>query len=222
MRSFLESLPMLLAAGIAGGLHCAGMCGGLALLVTGARTSSRAWAFVPYLAGKAWSYALLGGLAGAIGHTVLRAAPLGIGMRALALVSGCLLLLLGLQLLGVWPATGAGLGWLRPASGLFAGIAREGGPWGGLLLGAVNGFLPCPLVYAFLGMAAATGSVPWGAFTGLMLGLTSALPLGLCALGGHALKPLAGRRLPQLGGMLMLLMALVTLFRGLATTGAHH
>jgi hypothetical protein len=213
---------MLLAVGMAGGLHCAGMCGGLAVLATGAKQRGRALSLLLYLAGKAWSYALLGALGGAIGHTIMKAAPLGVGMRALALVSGLLLLLAGLQLLGVAGGSPAGLGWLRPISNYFTRLARDGGPWGTLLFGAANGLLPCPLVYVFLGMAAATGSVIGGAASMLVLGITSSLPLTLCALGGYGITAMAGRRLPQLGGVLMILMALVTLYRGVAGTGAHH
>jgi sulfite exporter TauE/SafE len=222
MPHFIDSLPMLLAAGVAGGLHCAGMCGGLALLATGARERGRVLSLLVYLAGKAWSYAVLGALGGALGHTIVQAAPLGMGMRALALASGLLLLLLGLEWLGALGGTTAGLGWLRPIYDYFARLAREGGPWGALLFGAANGFLPCPLVFVFLGMAAATSSAFWGSASMLVLGITSSLPLALCAFGGYGITTLAGRRLPRLGGMLMILMALVTLYRALASTGAHH
>lgn len=222
MERFLSSLPMLLAVGMAGGLHCAGMCGGLALLATGAQERGRNLSLLMYLAGKGWSYVVLGALAGVLGHAIAQAAPVGMGTRILAIASGALLLFLGLQLLGVLRETTAGLGWLRPVSELFGRLARESGRLGKLLLGVANGFLPCPLVYGFVGLAAATGSLVWGASTMLVLGITSAVPLALCALGGYRLTGLAGRRLPQFGGVLLLVMAAVTLYRGLVDAGAAH
>jgi sulfite exporter TauE/SafE len=219
---FIDSLPMLVAAGAAGGLHCAGMCGGLALVATGASERGRVPSLLLYLTGKAWSYAVLGALAGALGHTVVQAAPLGIGTRALALASGLLLLLVGFQLLGIMGGATAGAGCLRPVYEYVTRLARGGGAWGKLLFGAVNGFLPCPLVYVFLGMAATTGSVLWGSASMLVLGVISSLPLAICAFGGYGLSALAGRRLPRLGGALMILMALLTLYRGFASTAVHH
>ncbi len=58
---------------------------GLALVATGASERGRVSSLLLYLAGKAWSYAVLGALAGALGHTIVRLAPLGIGARALAI-----------------------------------------------------------------------------------------------------------------------------------------
>jgi len=222
MEHFFSNLPMLLAVGMAGGLHCAGMCGGLTLLATGAQSRGRALSLFLYLAGKASSYVLLGVLAGALGQTIAKAAPLGLGSRILAVVSGVLLLLLGLQLLGLRRVSGLDAAWLQPVSGFLGRLAREGGWRGKLLLGAANGFLPCPLVYVFLGLAAATGSPIPAAGTMLVLGITSALPLAVLSLGGYKLTSLAGRRLPQVAGVLMLVMAVATLYRGLAPPGAGH
>jgi sulfite exporter TauE/SafE len=76
-------LWMLAGMGLAGSLHCAGMCGPLAALAASGR---RAWLEFPlYLIGKASAYIFLGTLVGALGEHLLRAAPLGLGARALAL-----------------------------------------------------------------------------------------------------------------------------------------
>ncbi len=222
MTHFYAMLPMLLAMGAAGMLHCAGMCGGLVLLATGARRQGRAAAVVLYLLGKAWSYALLGAAAGVAGQTIARTAPAGWGSRSLAIVSGGLLLFLGLQFMGVLKETTAGFGWLRPLSDSIAHLARESGWLGKLMLGVANGFLPCPMVYGFVGMAAMTGSMAGGAASMIVLGLTSSVPLVLCAWGGYRLGGLAGRRLPLAGGLLALLVGVMVLYRGFALSGAAH
>jgi sulfite exporter TauE/SafE len=220
MSHFVSTLPMLFAMALAAGLHCAGMCGGLAILATEARKGGRLLALALYLSGKAFAYVFLGAIAGALGETIIKAAPLGIGSRALALGGGALLLVVGLELLGVTSGVTAGARWFAEVSNVLARLAG-GGPAGILLLGSANGLLPCPLVYGFLGLAAATGSAIWGAATMLVLGITSAVPLVSCSLIGTRLATLRRLRIEILGGVLMLIMAVLTLYRGFAA-GAHH
>lgn len=219
MTHFTMAFPMLLAMGLAGALHCAGMCGGLAILATSSRSIVK---LVLYLAGKASSYLVLGALAGAAGEAVVRAAPLGIGSRGLAFAGGLLLAAAGLESLGFLriPALGA-----ERVSRAAAGIARlaAGTASGTLLVGAANGLLPCPMVYGFLAVAAATGSAVWGTATMAVLGFTSALPLALCSLLGYRFTLWKTVRMDRVAGILMLLMAALTLYRGmLSPTLAHH
>jgi sulfite exporter TauE/SafE len=207
LTAFLQSLPMLLAMGAAGMLHCAGMCGGLAAL---------AGRGVLYHTGRAASYLFLGTLAGALGEAVLRIAPLGAGARVLAVAGGALLLAAGLESLGLVRLPGLAV----PArfAAAIAGLVR-GGPAGSLVVGFANGLLPCPLVYAFLALAAATGSAVEGAATLLVLAAVSAVPLTFCSL-------IAGRfrAARHAAGVLMIAMAALTVYRGLSLSGplCHH
>ena len=140
---------------------------------------SRRWpdAGLLYTLGRATAYVFLGTLAGALGEAVVRAAPLGAGARVLAVAGGLLLLAAGLESLGLVRIPGL----VAPErfAAAIAGLAR-GGPAGSLLFGFLNGLLPCPMVYGFLGMAAATGSVAGGAATMLTLAATSTVPLLAC------------------------------------------
>jgi sulfite exporter TauE/SafE len=200
------NLPLLFLMGISGSLHCAGMCGPLAALA-GAR------GLPLYLAGKSSTYVLLGALAGAFGETVLR---FGVGTRALAIIAGALLLLTGLHSLGVLRDSMFGVGVLARAAGTIASLAGQGFA-GKLVLGTANGFLPCPMTYAFVAMAAATASPLQGAATMLVLGITTAIPLTISALAARRI--LRRVPLPLVSGALMLLAAAVTIYRGFA--GAH-
>ncbi len=76
------------------------------------------------------------------------------------------------------------------------------------------GLLPCPLVYAGLAAAAASGSAAAGAgiLAGVALGTLPALAL-VAAFGG-ALPRLARQRLARVAGALLLLAGLITLARG--------
>jgi uncharacterized protein len=161
-------LSMFLAGLIGSASHCAAMCGPFVLAQT-SETMARlevgsgelrrlaGAALLPYHAGRAFTYVLL---------AVLLSLPLQLMARlpqlrfipALALMLGALLFLVlgfrGLRgSLESGPA-GAGIGaWLgRLAKPLFAK------PWGwhGVGLGMVLGFLPCGLLYAAIGAAAAT------------------------------------------------------------------
>ena len=207
-----STLAMLFGMGLAGGLHCAAMCGPLALLATAG--PARLVSLCLYLTGKTSSYFLLGALAGALGETVLRAAPLGLGSRLLAWSSGLLLLLVALESLGILRKLPLGLGWLTAASGFLTSLAKEGGAMGKLLLGSANGLLPCPMTYGFLALADASGSPVRGAATMLVLGITSALPLALCALVGHRLTGL--KKFPAVTGLVILAVGLLVVYRGFA------
>ena len=161
-------LSMFLAGLVGSASHCAPMCGPFVLAQTG-ETMTRlpvgsgelrrlaGAALAPYHAGRAVTYILL---------AVLLSLPLRLMSQlphlrfipAFALLLGALLfLVLGFRGLrgslesGLWGAgLGARLG--RIAKPLFAK------PWGwrGLGLGMVLGFLPCGLLYAAIGAAAAT------------------------------------------------------------------
>jgi sulfite exporter TauE/SafE len=203
------NLPLVFLMGISGSLHCAGMCGPLAALA-GAR------GLPLYLVGKTSTYVLLGALAGAFGETVLR---FGVGTRALALAAGALLLLTGLHSLGVLRDSMVGVGVFAPAARAVASLAGQGSA-GKLVLGAANGFRPCPMTYAFVAMAAATASPLRGAATMLVLGITTALPLTISTLAARRI--LRRVPLPLLTGALMLLASAVTIYRGFAGARACH
>ena len=142
--------------GLAGSLHCAGMCGPLALALPGSGNSASSFVFgrVAYNLGRIVTYSLLGAVFGLIGRTFLLAGFqrwLSIGL-GLALLLG----LFGSRKLGLWaPVTflverlkRRMSFWLRRRSLVSLGV-----------LGLFNGLLPCGLVYVAGAGAAATGGV---------------------------------------------------------------
>jgi sulfite exporter TauE/SafE len=216
-QAFLVAASLTLAASV----HCVGMCGGFVLAVSGPSLGAR----LPRLSsalllqlGKATTYAFLGALAGALGARFAHAASLSWGPRLLALLAGLGLALAGLTLLGLrarsgvgrWSAAVAAV-WQRSLAPLLA--ARPKGS--SLVVGLAMGFLPCPLVYAGLAAAAATGAAAPGALTmaGVALGTVPALTL--VALFGSALKVAARRHLAWAAGALLLVVGVVTAARGL-------
>lgn len=132
-----------LLMGVAGSLHCAGMCSPLVM----ALTSGRPFQYkVLYNAGRILTYGSLGLIAGEIGSLVQIPAFQGV----LSLVLGSVMILMGLgSIQGIRiPLLTAGLqrlnSWLRK---LFGSILRQKNSASMVSLGFLNGLLPCGLTY---------------------------------------------------------------------------
>ena len=161
---------MIFAAGFLGSFHCIGMCGGFACALGrdprgGAATVER---HLLYNFGRLTTYCFLGALAGALGQAVSTAhgaavpslyGPLDTAQRVLAVVAGLLMIAMALQFFGLFhgfrrAAMGFGGSTLALSLRSLLATRSRAAP---IALGVFNGFLPCPLVYAFAAQAASTG-----------------------------------------------------------------
>ncbi len=215
-------LVSVLLIGLLGSMHCMGMCGGFALVL--ARTSSKRGPVIRrqalYYTGKTVTYALLGGIAGGMGHAL---GALFSGFQSvLSLSLGVVLVLIGLGLLGMirnvetMPFMTAP--WQR-LSRLLGVQLNTSSPAGAFGLGLVNGLLPCGLVYAALAVGTATGTAIEGALVMSVFGLSTVPALVLAASAGLLLKPAWRLRINQISGIVILVLGLITITRGLP--GAH-
>jgi hypothetical protein len=163
------------AVGLLGGVHCLGMCGGIAASLAGEGGRHPAWAVrLAYNAGRVGSYGLAGAVAGGVGGAGLLLGSLLPVQVVFYVVANLLLVGLGLYLAGwtgfVSRIEGPGRRlWahLQPLAGRLL-PARSIGQ--GLALGAVWGWIPCGLVYSVLGTALLTGSPAGGATVMLAFG----------------------------------------------------
>ena len=140
------------------------------------------------------------------------------GQVAGTILAGAAALLMGaiaLQILGVWQlpvvsglATVFG-GLVTPVSAL-PPVPR------GLLIGVVNGFLPCPLVYAFVAKAAHQAQLRDALTTMAILGLATVPVLIATAVIGRPITGVIRVHAYRLLGVLLLLFALYTAWRGVA------
>ncbi|MGH8500988.1 MAG: sulfite exporter TauE/SafE family protein [Gammaproteobacteria bacterium] len=155
---------LIFLAGLAGSLHCVGMCGGFACAIgpdPRGRTATAVRHLI-YNTGRVTTYCFLGALAGYLGaHFILlwEGSALGIAQRLLAGVSGALMMLIGLQFFGFFQGVNrrlTGLGGQLFTQAL-RDLLKDPHPAAPLAFGVLNGFLPCPLVYAFAAQAAASG-----------------------------------------------------------------
>ncbi|NMG74863.1 sulfite exporter TauE/SafE family protein [Aromatoleum diolicum] len=160
--------------GLLGGTHCVSMCGGIvgALTVNMPGQARRQWpVHLAYNLGRIGTYAVLGGLLGALGTVGMLFSDILPIQLSLYVLANLMLVALGLYLTGftrlLAPVELVGLRlWQRiqPFTARFI-PARSVGQ--ALPLGLLWGFLPCGLVYSVLTTALVTGSAARGA--GLML-----------------------------------------------------
>mgnify|MGYP001093099862 CR=1 FL=1 len=197
------SLLTACLAGLLGGAHCVGMCGGIvaAMSLQGGRRQPLSF-HLGYNLGRLTSYGLAGALAGLVGSAAFlseRLLPLQTGLYVLAQV---VLILMGLYLAGLsravlWLERAGGGLWqrLQPAFGRLLPIRNFSGA---LSAGLVWGWLPCGLVYSVLVTALASGGAISGALLMLAFGLGT-LP-NLLAMGWAAerLRALAANRAVKL------------------------
>jgi hypothetical protein len=206
-----------LAFGFLGSVHCLGMCGPLALSLPGAGAAR--WRFAAertlYNLGRAFTYAALGGVIGALGMLVAFSGyqqylSLGIGV----LMVGAVLVPWVARTLGALeqrPARFIGT-LMRPLHRLY----RRGGFAAMLAVGMLNGLLPCGFVYAALATSVTAGSVTTSmAFMGAFgLGTVPAM-LGL-SFAGRFISLAWRRRLQRLVPLGLLVVGVLLILRGLA------
>lgn len=211
------------AAGIVGSVHCVGMCGGFACALCSSRDRSLWRRQLLYNLGRVSTYVFLGGLAGMAGALIVHEGAVwgSAPQRLLAVVSGALLIVIALQFFGYRLSARFGRAAILTDS-LAAGlqsVARSPRPSGPLALGVLNGFLPCPLVYAFAVQAAATAAVLPGMALMAVFGLGTFPAMLLMGFGGAALGPRLKRA--QVAGTLLLVLGIITLARAMLPAPLH-
>ena len=202
-----------LILGLAGSLHCAGMCGPLMVALSGARRQQGRLvrSQVVHQLGRLAAYMLLGLAFGMAGKALVfagfqRWVSLGLGVAVLAVWG-----------LGRWlPLSAApirAVSYLKSALG--RRLHRPG--WASqLMLGGLNGLLPCGLVYVACAGAAATGGLLSGASYMLVFGLGTVPMMLTIGLGGSWLQRVTRFRIQQVMPTCVVALSLLLILRGLA------
>jgi len=210
--------------GLAGSLHCVGMCGVFPLGLAAGGAERNVVRQVLYNVGRLNTLVFVGALSGALGATVVGTGPAGVAARGLAIVTGLFMIAVGLEMLGVLrrvTALGAALA-QATVGRLLAGVVGSRSPAAPLALGVLNAFLPCHLIYAFAAQAAATASVRDGTLTMLAFGLGTVPAMLALGVTRVLARPAVRARLSTAAGVLVIGFGALTVARGIGLPAAGH
>lgn len=219
-------LAVLFVASLLGSAHCVGMCGPYVAMCTaqflprGVTAAARLGLRLLFNLGRIATYGVIGLVVGAFGQIILAAAARWGVTGIVAMAAGCAALYLGLSMIG-WVrdplrlAAHVGLdSWIRAGRSRLARASPAVAP---LLLGSLQGLLPCALVYAAASRAAVAGSAGAGALTMLVFGLgTIPAIFALTVVPQSVLRRLRAQRL---AGVLLALLGVLMILRGLESFG---
>ncbi|MFN5237606.1 MAG: sulfite exporter TauE/SafE family protein [Bacteroidota bacterium] len=213
------SIQVLLSAlllGLAGSLHCAGMCGPLILAMPFHQKggSDGVRQLLVYHIGRILVYVFLGVLIGLIGQGVAIA---GI-QKGLSLAAGFFLVIMAFMIWRFEFLVAAIPGFTRYTGTIQRLIGKSIGKQGytaALSLGALNGLLPCGLVYGALAGAISTMEAAGGGLFMLLFG-TGTLPLLLTvSLLGNKAGNQIRKKLGIMQPALMIIAGMLLIMRGL-------
>jgi sulfite exporter TauE/SafE len=141
--------------GLLGSVHCVGMCGPLAFAIPSVQSGwgYLIWNKLIYQAGRIISYCLLGILIGLMGKQIWLA---GI-QQGVSILSGILILTAALSRLFKFSVISNQSFLIKPFNKAFGYALKHKANH--LIIGIINGFLPCGFVYLALAGALNTGSV---------------------------------------------------------------
>jgi uncharacterized protein len=198
--------------GLVGSLHCAGMCGPLALAlpVTPAGGAAYVVGRVVYNLGRVLTYGMMGLVFGLLGKTVAVA-----GLQQWVSLGLGLVLLSGLVLGPRVALTGAVSKWVGGLKRRMGAQLRTRTLRALAVLGLLNGLLPCGLVYVACAAAATRGEVLAGVSYMVVFGLgTVPMMLGI-SLSGRLVQAGLRRVLSRAVPVTMALVAVLLVVRGL-------
>lgn len=205
----LQPLSALLI-GLAGGIHCIGMCGGLSAALTLSIPKGQSqWPFLlSYNVGRIISYTIAGAIAGGLG--AMLGQQFRYGLAWMTLFSAIMLMCLALYLSGWWRGLvhlerAGSLVWrkISPLSRTFLPFRR---PLSALPYGMIWGWLPCGLVYSTLSWSLAANSAINGALVMFWFGAGTLPALLATGAAGHRLKMIINQKYFKTGVALLLLV----------------
>ena len=205
-----------LILGLAGSLHCVGMCGplSLGLPMREASPARRAIALGLYHAGRIFAYSIIGMLFGLMGRKFYLA-----GMQqGLSIALGIFMLVIAVQYFifrYVYQPVFIKkyYNWLQQA---MIRLMKKTSWRNYLLFGTLNGLLPCGMVYVAVAAALSTNDVLHGMLLMTTFGIGTLPALFALAIFGYLLKMPVRNQLKRLSPYFVCAIALVLILRGLS------
>lgn len=214
-------LGLLFTLGLLTSLHCVTMCGGISLSVCmynkapedsqGVRKLKPA---VLYNLGRVISYTIVGGIVGAIGSAI---SFTGLAKGIIALISGFFMIIMGLNMLNIFP-------WLRKLTPRLPGLSgkvmgsnkNSKGPF---IIGLLNGLMPCGPLQAMQIYALGTGSLVMGALSMFLFSLGTVPLMFIFGAAGSLLSGRFSRGMMKVSAAMVIFLGVVMLNRGLNVAG---
>jgi sulfite exporter TauE/SafE len=215
----LASLWLVFVGGLVSSAHCIGMCGPLVAIAEGLHPGKfSVWAQLPMHLGRCVTYAFLGVLSGALGFVIKKGGETA-GLLGLAsIVGGVLMIILAFGMLGWLPmqkSLQAGEGFVRK----FADKLISNKPLSRLSLGLYWGFLPCGLVWIWMGAAGGSGSPVNGAIVMFVFGLGTIPSLLIIGSLSKLVSVKYRAWFNRIGAITVILMGIILILRGAARAG---
>jgi len=224
-----SSLLVVLLVGLTAGVStCMALVGGLILGISARHSEKHPEAtplqkFRPHLffnLGRISSYALLGGVIGLIG----KAFQLSNSVLGLLIIGvGFVMLVLGLQLTGLFPKISSGSFTLPTSLSKLLGLKKhhekEYSHWNSIITGALTFFMPCGFTQAMQLYAMSTGNFWSGAAIMGVFALGTAP--GLLGIGGitSVIRGGFAKKFFKFAGLLVIFLSLVNISNGFNLTG---
>ncbi len=202
----------VLLASLFGSLHCAGMCGPLVTLYVG--RDARHVGHVAYNLGRWVSYGTLGVLAGSLGQAIDRTVSLT-GVQRISAIGAAILIVawaITPLLPRTWVQRSKRTGFGRWLTRMLGRVAKLPTIPRAATVGVFSALLPCGWLYAFVAVAAGTGSWWHGLIVMSSFWLGSVPVMVLTGYGAGSVVRFLRARRPWMTAAILLAISALTLF----------
>lgn len=209
------TLALAFITGLFGSFHCIGMCGGINGGFTLSYGRNNPLPLLAYHASRITVYTLFGVIGALLGRVVVQTGFIGKTQGLLMILAGVLVVLLGLNHLGLLRRAKTARSQARPIK--FApSPERIKQPLNPFVAGLLNGLVPCGLVFSVAAKATATTEPLQAGLLMLAFGAGTLPAMGAVSLLGSALGARMRGGLAQLAGVTVILLGLWTIYEGAA------
>ncbi|HOM01868.1 MAG TPA: sulfite exporter TauE/SafE family protein [Acetivibrio sp.] len=228
------SYGFLFVVGLLTSLHCVAMCGGINMSVcmrykvansksmaldesNGEKGKPFEFAYLSpsflYNLGRITSYTVIGGIVGSLGSVISFS---GAAKGAVAIISGVFMIIMGLNMLNIFPALRKINPRMPKIFGKKISNLKNKGPF---IVGLLNGLMPCGPLQAMQLYALGTGSFVAGAASMLMFSLgTVPLMFGFGVISSIVSGKFT-REMMKVSAVLVMVLGIAMLNRGLSLSG---
>ncbi|MGD8931086.1 MAG: sulfite exporter TauE/SafE family protein [Chromatiales bacterium] len=209
------SWALAFATGLFGSFHCIGMCSGINAGFTMGYGRNKPMLLVAYHTTRIFVYVLFGMAGALLGQVVVQTGIVGKTQGLLMILAGVIVVLLGLNLLGLLRIRKAAQSPSQPLV-ISLGATRTSPPISPIVAGLLNGLVPCGLVYSVAVKAASTADPLHAGLLMLAFGAGTLPSMVTISLLGSEIGSRLRGGLARLAGVMVVLLGLWTIYEGAA------